>query len=461
MKPTTAAGGVWPRPRDRESFQDTLACIRATPVPDVPPSDPFRRDRERVHFDQFAKRTRDNIEPSVRFGGASGEPDALLAALRSLMAGETPGDAPTPRYRPVWPILERTLEEAQAAAAALAGGPKVQFAYSIKTNPMPGLLERVRAADCHAEAITGAEVAHALRTGFSPDRIIANGPAKLWPAWPSVEPVDTIFADNLAELESLRGLHRSGSGAEGARSRVFGIRLRPDSVTSRFGLAVSDPVIRAAVVAAMAEIGPARPLGFHFHIASAFVGIEGWWWLCAAFLETVRALSALSGCAPHTLDLGGGWRPGAWSAFLHRDLPCLHRRIAQLLPSVQRLLLEPGSALVQESLVLETRVLQVNWVNGRREVVCDASLAELWEEGVPRRVFRVGPDGPSELAPGADILFGRLCMEPDVVIDGVGFPPDLVPGDRLMISDVGAYAYSGAFPFGSGIAFADIAASTR
>jgi diaminopimelate decarboxylase len=50
---------------------------------------------------------------------------------------------------------------------------------------------------------------------------------------------------------------------------------------------------------------------------------------------------------------------------------------------------------------------------------------------------------------GPDRLLGRTCLEYDL-IDGMRFPPDLAPGDRLLITDTGSYDHSMAFNFARG-----------
>src|SRR6266550_1267133 len=55
---------------------------------------------------------------------------------------------------------------------------RVEVACSYKTNPLPGVLQRLHAWGAWAEVISHFELWLALRLGVPPDRIIYNGPGK-------------------------------------------------------------------------------------------------------------------------------------------------------------------------------------------------------------------------------------------------------------------------------------------
>jgi len=439
---------------DKAGIRASLDTLGFESLPVQHLADPYAGLRGKVRFEKFATHYTAPIVDGRLVRPADRYPPALF---ESLVSGQHLDPRPTPRRTLVPALLARTLAEVHGAVAAAAGDPDrpdLVVAYSTKTNPMPEVITAIRDAGLLIETITADEVAHALRLGVSPDRIVVNGPAKFWPAWPLEAPVDALFADNPAEVSLMLERQRAGAPL----SRVFGFRLRPAAVTSRFGLDVSDPAVRRVVIGALQDIDPGVPIGFHFHFSSGFLGTAGWWLLCATFLESVRSLCAEAGRTPDTIDLGGGWVPGDWSSFLAHHLPMLGRHIAQMFPSVTRLVLEPGGALVQEAMVLETRIIQLNRIHGRLEAICDGSGAELWDTGCARQLFlaRQAPEvGPPELnvrrlGAGRDVLLGRLCMEDDILADGIALPPDLTVGDLIWVTDAGAYSCSRAYAFGSG-----------
>jgi diaminopimelate decarboxylase len=58
-------------------------------------------------------------------------------------------------------------------------------------------------------------------------------------------------------------------------------------------------------------------------------------------------------------------------------------------------------------------------------------------------------DSWQPLGRGPDRVAGRTCLEYDL-IDGLRLPPDVAPGDRLLIADTGSYDHSMSFSFAQG-----------
>jgi len=114
------------------------------------------------------------------------------------------------------------------------------------------------------------------------------------------------------------------------------------------------------------------------------------------------------------------------------------------LGSLEEFLAEPGRALVEDSFALVTRVLEVR----KDGVVVDASIAEIpTAVHRPHRVFHYRDGGLYALRRGRGAIFGRTCMEDDVLAEGVdtGF---IRRGDLLIFLDVGTYDMSMSFKFG-------------
>jgi diaminopimelate decarboxylase len=378
--------------------------------------------------------------------GAHPREDAAPPAepLRSMVSGLRRADS-TPHVHAIdpGPRWRRLGEHVRAAA----GSRRVEIAYSIKTDPDLGLLHAARDHGFLAEAITAAEMRRALQAGFAGDEIILNGPAKRWPA--SAAPLRTFaaFADSLGELAELAGL--AGSGA--LTARYIGPRLRPPSVASRFGVQLGDFGMFSGLVEALRRLPPGAPVGLHVHWASSEAGHETWFAAIEATLEWGRCLQDLSGRAIGCVDLGGGWQPDDFdTAFLPR-LPELVARCHAELDELEVIVLEPGRALVQPLAVVETTVLELRSRGGAREIVVDASLAEVPRAGVyPHRVLSRGENGWRQWGRGPDRMLGRLCMEDDVLRAGVALPDEIEAGARVLIADAGAYDRSMAYSFGRG-----------
>ena len=388
-------------------------------------------------------------EPGLRAAGpapAGGREDPLdpVEPLRTILAGLR-GAEHTPHAHRTDPAARWELIAARVRAAARAC--RVEIAYSIKTDPDAGLLAAARAHGFLAEAITAAEMRWALSTGFAGEEIVLNGPAKRWP--PSPAPIRTFatFADSLGELRDLAGLARSGALSAG----YLGPRLRPPSVASRFGLELGDFTTFSGLLDVLASLPQSQALGVHFHWASSEAGHETWFDTVAALVDWARALQDLTGRAVRCLDLGGGWHPDDFDTVLLARLGGLVAGCRAELDGLEVIVLEPGRALVQSLAVVETTVLEVRERGGAREIVVDASLAEVPRAGVyPHEILsRIGGTW-GRWGRGPDRLVGRLCMEDDVLRMSVGAPEEVRAGTRVLIADAGAYDRSMAYRFGRG-----------
>ena len=132
-------------------------------------------------------------------------------------------------------------------------------------------------------------------------------------------------------------------------------------------------------------------------------------------------------------------------------LPDLLERCAAQLPGLELVVLEPGRALVQALSVVEASVLDVRERGDVREVVVDASLAEIPRAGVyPHRILSRAGHHWHQWGRGPDRVVGRLCMEDDVLRVGIAIPDALRAGARVLLADAGAYDRSMAYSFGDG-----------
>ncbi len=366
-------------------------------------------------------------------------PDEALAAI---VAGlPTAGDTPHAHAIDPGPRWERLANAVRDAAP----GRRVELAYSIKTDPDVALLRAARARGFLAEAITAAEMQRAQDAGFAGDAIVLNGPGKRWP--PPAAPVRAYaaFADSLGELAALALL--AGSGELSAR--YLGPRVRPASVASRFGIPLGEDDASRRLVIALAALPASQRVGLHFHWASSEAGHETWFDTVEALLRWARLLQANTGRAISCLDLGGGWQPDDFDAVFLPRLPELVARCHAELDELDVLVLEPGRALVQPLSVVETTVLEVREARGAREIVIDASLAEVPRAPVyPHRILTQREGEWLRWGRGPDRVLGRLCMEDDVLRTGIAVPDDVRSGSRVLIADAGAYDRSMAYSFG-------------
>jgi diaminopimelate decarboxylase len=229
---------------------------------------------------------------------------------------------------------------------------------------------------------------------------------------------------------------------------VLGPRVRPVGSGSRFGCSVERPSELLTLVRAVDALPSNTALGLHLHLAASTVGTAGWRRALSGVLEIAVGLD-VSSRPVEVIDLGGGCTPGQLDRMLG-EFDGVISQLTDALPSLRVVLLEPGKAILQPAAAVFTRVLEVRDGFSGRDVVVDASIAEL-----PQALL--GPHPVMwhnrhwwQARRGSDRVLGRLCMEADVLADGVGLPDALAVGESLVLGLAGAYDMSMSYEFGRG-----------
>lgn len=306
----------------------------------------------------------------------------------------------------------------------------VRFAYSLKTNPAAEVLERVRSAGFMAEAINGAEVSVALDAGWSPGEVILNGPAKLWRRSSGVGALHSSMCDCPQELSQWQPSRL-------APTRL-GIRLRAVPL-SRFGINLAQADERLTVQQAAARArGLGVPVALHCHVNSVGHGMA--WWVAKA--EAVFSAAAEIPGLPDAvtcIDVGGGWdAQTADELFLRGGIAGLLQHLGECYPNARQFIAEPGQSVVAPCGEVRAQILRTSRAN---EAIVDASVAELpFPVSATRPVSHIPTSGPrvSISGGGHGTIYGRSCMESDVLATGVNLS-DVRVGDSVVFGDAGAY----------------------
>ncbi len=353
-------------------------------------------------------------------------------------------------------FLENTAAEYFQRAAALVGelsSPelKVTNAYSIKTNPDERLIRLALESGFLAETISLLEVKKAIETGFEPEQIILNGPAKWWRQ--EILPKGkfySIFCDSIEELNYVLEKLEAGE----LETEYLGVRLRTPNVVSRFGIPVDTPESFQKLIEAVRKIPKQCRFAVHFHMASSNVGVGHWWHLFESIMRWTSSIEALSGRLIEILDIGGGWFPEDFQKNSASDFRRAISMIPDFLPHVREIITEPGKALAQPSMAVSMQILELrNFENSVAEAVVDGSIAELpMYFFYPHRILYQTATGGDwkPLGRGKTKLLGRLCMEHDIVASNIELPETAQVGDILVFCDAGAYDRSMSYVFGRG-----------
>jgi diaminopimelate decarboxylase len=337
-----------------------------------------------------------------------------------------------------------------ATAFREAWGPDAEIAYSLKCNPLMGVVARLHRAGCGAEAASGFEYRLARRAGVPGPRIVFNGPLKR-PEELRRALVEgaTIVADGPEQVREIARLaahaspeariglrlvppDRAGVHAAGGGADRFGVpaRMAPAAARTlaRAGLRLSGLHVHLGAY----QLGPLPHDGPPIHGVTVSYPVAPARFAGAARLlaETAERLGGVD-----WLDLGGGW-PAAGGIAEHRAAV---REALRDAPA--RLVLEPGRALVRDAGWVLTRVVARR---GPGAVVVDVGITQ-----VPCVLWKRSPVYVADPRPGAHRstdLFGPLCLQHDAVAREVPLPP-LRVGDLVWIGQAGAYAMAQASPF--------------
>jgi diaminopimelate decarboxylase len=364
----------------------------------------------------------------------------IARELREKIKGKTP------KYVFLESILEKQIDKLVSTLHTVAGEfpwINIRAAYSIKTNPDGRVLEIARRKGLMAEAISQLEVRKATRYGFKCGDIILNGPGKFWPRL-ICSGFHAVFADSLSELRRI--LNRGEDLAE-----VVGVRIQHPLVKQRFGVAVNSFEETVDMFTLIKSINV--KFGVHFHIPSTIIGVSKWFEIYKSIIKYIKLLESTTSKKISVVDIGGGWTPKSFdSAFLPR-LVELVSYASHNLPSLEEFLIEPGKALVEPSFCLITRVLDVRTRSWGREVVIDASVAEMPLAPLKPHPILYYDEDTSEfymLRRGEDRILGRLCMENDILAFDIKLPEKVKEGDIFVFLNVGAYDMSMSYKFGRG-----------
>jgi diaminopimelate decarboxylase len=210
---------------------------------------------------------------------------------------------------------------------------------------------------------------------------------------------------------------------------------------------VEEPAAFERLCAAVSAMPRGKSFGVHVHMASTMIGVGHWRDLVESAVVWASMIESATGRRVRTLDLGGGYHPD--------DFPRIpFQEIAQFakgsLPDLAEVYVEPGRALTQATMAVVTRVLDVRRAEGKlEEVVVDACIAELPLASVyPHRMFLMAGDRAVPVGRGPVKVFGRICMEDDVISSGLDLPETINVGDRLVVCDAGAYERTMSYAFG-------------
>lgn len=353
---------------------------------------------------------------------------------------------------PLFVISEKTIRStyAEAKRAFDTRYPKVQFAWSYKTNYMAAVCNVYHQMGSWAEVVSGFEYQKALKANVPGGRIIFNGPDK------TIEELELAVAnDSLIHIDHLDELYTLTeiAIAKERRPRVA-IRVNMDTgvypIWDRFGFNYENgqawDAINKIVLADRLEL-----VGLHAHIGTFMLAPSAYGIAAAKLSELALRIKDKFDRKVQYIDMGGGFASkntlkGSFLAGADTS-PSFDDFAEAIVTAIMNagfveeelplLILETGRALVDEAgYLLGSVISNKRLSDGRRATIMDFGVnilfTSFWYD------HKISPAQDFSHHTEDTVMYGPLCMNIDVVRENATLPP-LKRGEHVVVHTVGAY----------------------
>ncbi|MBX2976151.1 MAG: alanine racemase [Ignavibacteriaceae bacterium] len=353
---------------------------------------------------------------------------------------------------PLFIISERRIRQNQRNAYRIfkTRYPKVQFAWSYKTNYLNAVCSVFHQENSWAEVVSEFEYDKARALGIKGDNIIFNGPDKNKSALiKAIKEKSKIHIDHFDELYDIIEICDS----ENLRAKVA-IRVNMDVGVypkwDRFGFNYENGEAWQAIKRIVSNKN-LELIGLHTHIGTYMMSTEAYRIAASKLASLARSIKEQFEIIIEYIDLGGGF--ASHNTLLGQYLPA-----EETIPSIDQfadaissglfelnfrqdelpfLILETGRALVDDTGYLVSTVLANKRLSdGKKALIIDAGVNILFTGFWYKH--KITPAQDCGLHTEEAAIFGPLCMNIDVVRESITLPL-LKKGDRVVIEYVGAY----------------------
>ncbi len=353
---------------------------------------------------------------------------------------------------PLFVLSEQTIRNTykDAVRAFKTRYPKVQFAWSYKTNYINAVCNIFHQEGAWAEVVSGFEYQKALNNKVPGNKIIFNGPDKN-----DEDLIAAITNNSPIHIDHLDELYRLTELAQQMNKRPqVAIRVNMDTgiypMWDRFGFNYENgqawDAINKIILGNQLQL-----IGLHCHIGTYMLSPQAYATAAYKLADLALGVKQKFGKAIQYIDMGGGFAskntlkgsylPGVDTVpdidqfaeaittsllnagFLESDLPLL--------------ILETGRALIDEAgYLLGSVIANKRLSDGRRATIMDFGVNVLftsfWYD------HKISPAQEFSSYTEDTVLYGPLCMNIDVVRGQVTLPP-LKKNDHVVVHTVGAY----------------------
>ena len=353
---------------------------------------------------------------------------------------------------PLFVISEQTIRKTfrEAKKAFATRYPKVQFAWSYKTNYLNAVCKVFHQEGSWAEVVSGFEYDKALKNGVEGNKIIFNGPDKT-----EADLKKAINNDSLIHIDHLDELYSIMELAEKLEKKPkVAIRVNMDTgiypMWDRFGFNYENGQAWDALNKIMRS-DKLELIGLHCHIGTFMLSAQAYATAALKLADLAFGVKKKYNHDIKYIDMGGGFASKntlKGSYLPGSDINPSFDDFAEAITSalinsdfepdnLPLLILETGRALIDDAGYLLGSVISNKRSSiGKRTTIIDIGVnilfTSFWYD------HKITPAQEFTHYAEDTTLYGPLCMNIDVVRDSISLPL-MNKGDNFVIHHVGAY----------------------
>lgn len=309
------------------------------------------------------------------------------------------------------------------------------------------------------DVVSAGEIYTGLKGGVDPNKMYFHGNNKLDSEldYALEVGVGTIIVDNRMEAKRLDRI----ACTKGLKQKIL-LRLNPgieahthDYIAtayndSKFGESIHDEKI-LDIISQINELEGLDLVGFHCHIGSQVFQEDSFLKAATAMLEFAKAAEEKTGIIVKELNLGGGFgiyyteedQPFDVPAFLHQYAEHVAVEIKRLGLSIEKLDIEPGRSLVNESgSTLYTVGDLKKTLSGKNYIFVDGGMTDNIRPALYQAKYEaILTNKAAKEAEQTYTIAGKCCESGDKLIENYELPL-AESGDLLLVNGTGAYNYT-------------------
>lgn len=346
-------------------------------------------------------------------------------------------------------VLDRKVmvDEVQKLNYAIATyWPNTIPAYSVKTNSLPYLAKMLNELGVYAEVVSQDEYEMVGLCGYSPDKIVCNGPIKS-----NAFVADLMDHHVMLNIDSHVELTYAIAHAKSNPESRYGVGLRVNvdiekyfpseskagEQGSRFGFCMENDELSEAV-SLLRSCGNIYINGLHLHVSTSTRKVEIYEWLSDLFGDIVSRYDLKE---IEYFDIGGGFfggmpnRPG-WNEYLSVISKVLSNK--GFTSDKLTVILEPGVSLLAGAFSYYASVVDVKQTNRSRFIVTDGSRIHIDPFFHKTSYFYEHLTESCNPEIDKQIVVGFTCLEYDNIMT-LENKPEIKIGDVFRFDKLGAY----------------------